>query len=299
MIGVLVTGARGMLGSDVVRCLARGGYEVGGGGRDVLDVGDRRACREAIEALEPDVVIDCALPTGVDREPRRLAGGARNVAEAAARVEAFSIYVSCASVFDGLLGRPYTESDAPSPSTPIGEAKLAAEEAVNAANPRHAIVRTSWLFGTGGGNLVEAALAAGAVADRVPVDATISSSPTYTRHLADALLLLVRRPAYGIFHLAGRGVCTELQLARSVLRLSRSGAQAVALEDDPSHPSGETVDLVLGTRRTELPPLPDWRLGVRAYLDERKIAVPGAGLELVTPPAEEPDAPDDTPAPTG
>jgi dTDP-4-dehydrorhamnose reductase len=271
---VLVTGGKGMLGSELVHQLARAGYEAAGGGRDAIDVLDREATRASVAALTPDVVIDCALPRDGERQNDAIVAGARNVAEAGAAIGARSVYLSCAWVFDGRSGEPYVESDMPSPDSPLGEAKLAAERAVTDANPRHAIVRTAWLFGPGGANLVDAALSAGAGSDRVPVDAHVTSSPTYTGHLAQALIGIVRRPAYGIFHLAGGGSCTELQLARTALRSADSPAQVIALEETTT-PATPVRCLALSTRRSEVAPLPDWRLGLRDYLEARTASPAG------------------------
>jgi dTDP-4-dehydrorhamnose reductase len=283
MVRVLVTGAEGMLGYELVRCLARAGYDAGGGGRQVIDVLDRRECDKAVKRFGADVVIDCSLPHGSTGQPGPVAVAARNVAHAAARVGALSVFVSCAAVFDGSSERPYVESDPPVPDTPIGEAKLAGERSVAEANARHAIVRTTWLFGAGGGNLVEAALGAGEVADRVPVDASTTSAPTFTAHLARALLTLLRRPAYGIFHVSAQGSCTEFQVARTALRLVGCPAQAVPLLVEAELPSKSERRLVLATRRDEIPSLPDWRLGLREYLEARTLTSVGSGPQLVAP----------------
>jgi dTDP-4-dehydrorhamnose reductase len=117
------------------------------------------------------------------------------------------------------------------------------------------------------------------------VDSSLRSSPTYVGHLAESVLALVRRPAYGVFHRTGLGACSELHLARTALRLAGSKATAVALaHDDP--PAEGVREIVLGSRRTEIPSLPDWRLGVREYLDARNHS-PGAGnLRLLRPPQD-------------
>jgi dTDP-4-dehydrorhamnose reductase len=111
---------------------------------------------------------------------------------------------------------------------------------------------------------VDAVLAATAVSDSVLVDAGTRSCPTYTVHLAEALLSLVRDPAYGVFHIVGGGSCTKLQLANTVLREVGSGARAVPLVDDLT--SRATRNLVLATQHREVPPLPDWPLAVRIHL---------------------------------
>jgi dTDP-4-dehydrorhamnose reductase len=279
---VLVTGAAGQLGQDLVRVLGHAGYDVAATTSVQLDVRDRGACRRVLRNYGPDIVIDCTVPAaGGERGEEAEAPheelytrGADNLASGASDVGALSVYPSCADVFDGEAEIDYVESDLPRPVTAHGAAKLEAERAVANRNRRHAIVRSSWLFGAHGRNLVSDLLEAAKTADRIAVDIQVRSSPTYTRHLASALVALVRRPAYGIFHLAAGGGCTQLQLARALFRAA--GVRCQAVPAVPEGAAGTVSHLVLGTRRRELPRLPDWRLGLSAYIEERaRAARPG------------------------
>jgi dTDP-4-dehydrorhamnose reductase len=267
---VLVAGADGQLGRSVVDRFSRSGLEVARRSHRELDLLDAAACRNVVERLQPVVVVDCAQMHPRLGSGTQTAEAAHNLATAARAVGALIIYVSCAEVFDGYSDQPYVESSPARPMTTLGGAKLAAERAVAGANEHHALVRTSWLFGLGGDNIVEAVLAAAAASDTVPVDAATRSCPTYTVHLAEALLSLVQRPAYGLFHIVGRGSCTKLQLARNVLREARSRARAVPLIDGLD--AGATRNLVLASQRREILHLPDWQLGVRMHLKARAHA---------------------------
>jgi dTDP-4-dehydrorhamnose reductase len=267
---VLVIGSDGMLGREMVAGLRRAGYDTKGVPGDELDVLDLDACHEAVHAARPNVVIDCGAP-GEDVTGPSIALGAGHAAQAARAVEAYSIYFSSPEVFAGDAEDAYLESDVPSPVTAIGAAKLQAETEVAKLNPRHAIVRTSWLFGDGSGP-VDAVLAQAAQLDRVTVDAATTSSPTYMPHVVTAITALVRRPAYGIFHLASSGSCTQLHLARAVLRLVGSKATAVA----DVHAEGAR-NLALATRRHEVGPLPHWKIAVRTYLHATKRVATATG----------------------
>src|SRR5919107_5871517 len=162
---LLVTGAAGMLGRDVLLAAGNAGHDVVGYGRAELDVTNPGVLDRKLDLERPDVVINCAAWTDVDgaedAEEAAFAingAGAGNVAAAAAEIEARVVHVSTDYVFDGAKGAPYVESDQPAPLSAYGRTKLAGEEATAAANPRHFIVRSSWLFGTGGNNFVETML---------------------------------------------------------------------------------------------------------------------------------------------
>ncbi|MFM9054005.1 MAG: SDR family oxidoreductase, partial [Solirubrobacterales bacterium] len=151
---ILVTGADGMLGQDLVEVSLAAGHEVRGLGRTDLDVTDPERVRDRLEIDRPDVVVNCAAWTDVDGAEDDPEGadlvngeGAANVAEAAASVDARVLYVSTDYVFDGTKGEPYLESDPPAPISAYGRSKLKGEEATLFANPRAFVVRTSWLFG--------------------------------------------------------------------------------------------------------------------------------------------------------
>src|SRR5437868_9463249 len=165
---LLVTGAAGMLGRDVVEAARESGHEVVGLGPADLDVTDPDAVGRAVDAARPAAVVNCAAFTDVDGAEERTdealavnGAGAGNVAAAAAASGAAAIQISTDYVFDGAKSAPYVESDRPGPASAYGRSKLEGERAV-AANPRHAIVRSSWLFGVGGGNFVATMLRLGA-----------------------------------------------------------------------------------------------------------------------------------------
>jgi dTDP-4-dehydrorhamnose reductase len=260
-VRTIVTGAGGMLGQDLVRL--SGGVALT---RAQLDVTDRAAVREAIGP--DDLVFNCAAWTDVDgaeehedEATRVNEAGARNVAEAAGAV----VYVSSDYVFDGRKGEPYLESDAPAPLSAYGRSKLAGERATADANPRHFVVRSSWLFGAGGRNFVETMLGLG---PEVRVVDDQVGSPTFTGHLAEALLSLAGTDDHGMHHMAASGACSWFEFAREIF--ARAGVdvrvEPCSTEEFP-RPAPRPAYSVLGSERGHR--LPDWRAGLDAYLGVR------------------------------
>jgi dTDP-4-dehydrorhamnose reductase len=265
-MSVFVTGAGGMLGQDVMRVADDG---VLGLSHTELDVTDAAAVRSALGGAE--LVINCAAWTKVDgaedHPDEALAvnrDGARNVAEAAERV----LYVSTDYVFDGTKRTPYVESDATAPLQSYGRSKLAGELATAEANPRHFIVRSSWLFGAGGGNFVETMLRLGRERDELRVVDDQIGCPTFTGHLGKAIVELARTEEYGIHHLAGAGKCSWYEFAREIFE--RSGVDChvtPCTTDDYPLPARRPAWSVLGSERGRS--LPTWREGLDAYLGVR------------------------------
>ena len=258
-----------MLGQDVMRLA---GSDALGLTRADLDVTDRDAVRAAIGP--DDVVINCAAWTNVDgaeEHPddamRVNRDGARHVAEAAGSV----VYVSSDYVFDGTKDSPYLESDPRNPVSAYGRSKAGGEVATLEANPRSHIVRTSWLFGVGGGNFVATMLRLGAERDSVRVVDDQVGQPTYTGHLAEALLRVAESDAFGIHHRSGRGQCSWYELARFVFETA-----GVDCEVEPCttaefpRPAPRPAYSVLGSERGE-PSLPEWKRGVTEYLAAREV----------------------------
>jgi dTDP-4-dehydrorhamnose reductase len=260
-VRTVVTGAGGMLGFDLVH--RSGAVALT---RAELDVTDPEAVRDAIGP--DDLVFNCAAWTDVDGaeehedEATRVNGdGARNVAEAAGTV----VYVSSDYVFDGRKGEPYVESDAPAPLSAYGRSKLAGERATAKANPRHFVVRSSWLFGAAGRNFVDTMLSqrreVRVVDDQV-------GSPTFTGHLADALVRLAFTEDYGLHHMAASGSCSWFEFAREIFAYAGvdTRVEPCTTADFP-RPAPRPPYSVLGSERGHR--LPHWRDGLEAYLGVR------------------------------
>jgi dTDP-4-dehydrorhamnose reductase len=270
-----------MLGRAVVEAAQRLGHDARAATRGDLDVTDAVAVHHALGELRPRAVVNCAAYTDVDgaESDRETAAavngaGAGHVAAAAAEVGAFVVHVSTDYVFDGSKREPWLEDDPVGPLGAYGETKLAGEQAVAAANPEHAIVRTAWLFGAGGRNFVDTMLALGAEREEVSVVTDQVGCPTWPGHLAGALVELAERPRdTGIHHIAGAGSCSWNELAIEVF--DRAGIQCRVLPTTTAafpRPAPRPAYSVLGSERRARLVLPAWQDGVAAYLATRVSA---------------------------
>jgi dTDP-4-dehydrorhamnose reductase len=277
---LLVTGAAGMLGQAVGSAATRLGHDVISLSRAELDITDSEHVRRVLAAAEPHAIVNCAAWTDVDGAETAEAAatainadGAGNVARAAAETGARLVHVSTDYVFDGKRSVPWVESDPVAPIGAYGRSKLAGEEQVTAAGDEHAIVRSAWLFGAGGRNFVDTMLALGAERDEVSVVTDQVGSPTWTVHLAEALVELAeRRGDVGIFHAASAGACSWYELAVEVF--DRAGVRCRVLPTTAeryARGAPRPAYSVLGTERDEAPRLPSWQEGVAAYLAEKAV----------------------------
>jgi dTDP-4-dehydrorhamnose reductase len=275
---LLVTGAAGMLGRDVMLAAGNAGHDVVGFGHTELDVTDAASVEAKLDAERPDVVINCAAWTDVDgaeeAEDAAMAvngTGAGKVAGAAASVGASVVYVSSDYVFDGAKGAPYVESDQPAPLSAYGRTKLAGEEATAAANPRHFVVRSSWLFGIGGGNFVETMLRLAASQNEVLVVHDQVGSPTYTWHLAYGIVRLIEGLEYGIHHMAAGGQCSWYEFAREIFEQAKVECKVLSATTDMlGRPAPRPACSALKSQREHAIELPSWQDGLAGYIAQRE-----------------------------
>jgi dTDP-4-dehydrorhamnose reductase len=279
-VKLLVLGAGGMLGHDVVRSATEANIDVVGLSHTELDVADAGAVAASVSEQRPDTVVNCAAYTNVDgaeSEPElamRVNGeAAGNVALAAAAVEARIVYVSTDYVFDGTKGRPYLESDQTNPLSAYGRSKLAGEQATAAANPRHFVARSSWLFGAHGRNFVQTMLGLGQELEEVVVVRDQVGCPTYTGHLAEALVRLADTHAYGVHHVAGRGHCSWYEFAQEIFRQAGVRCRVLSCTTEEAgrpapRPAFAPLETEFEGKAVRLPP---WQQGLAGYLAERKV----------------------------
>ncbi len=274
---LLVLGARGMLGSDLLLAADGAGHEVKGFGRADLDVTDFEALRRRFDREAPDAVINCAAWTDVDGaedDPEGAmainGGGAANAAAAAAEVGAKILYVSTDYVFDGKKGRDYVESDPVAPINVYGQTKAAGEQATVAANRRSWIVRTSWLFGLSGPNFVDTMLRLGADHGQVLVVRDQIGSPTWTWHLAHGLVRLLDSDAYGVHHMAAGGRCSWYDFAREIFTQSKLDVATLSATTDMlGRKAPRPAWSALGSESRHVIELPSWQEGLAGYLAQR------------------------------
>lgn len=269
-----------MLGTDLQKDLAAGDESVAALRRGDLDITDSRLVNAAVREHAPDVIVNCAAYTKVDlAESEEHAANAINgsavelLAHAANRNRALLVQVSTDFVFDGAKREPYEITDRTSPLSAYGRSKLLGEVAAQHA-AEHLIVRTSWLFGTHGPNFVEAIrnqILKGTNPLRVVEDQR--GRPTYTAHLARAIVRLVQGGARGIVHYADADECTWFDFARAIVEESGAPAEVRPVTSDEfPRPAKRPAYSVLSTARyeriTEVAP-DSWRDGLREYLAAR------------------------------
>jgi len=225
---VLVTGARGMLGSDLCPIFDHQ-HELLATDLEELDVRDPGAVFETFEEFRPELVLHLAALTNVDgcqgmRDETFLTNalGTKHIALASARVGAAMVYISTGSVFDGTKSEPYTEFDFPNPRSEYSKAKYQGEMMVRELIREHYIVRAGWMFGGGHRDkkFVGKIISLARQGKPLQVVDDKFGSPTYTKDMAEGILKLVQTGWYGTYHLANEGCCSRYEYACKVLELA-------------------------------------------------------------------------------
>jgi dTDP-4-dehydrorhamnose reductase len=270
---ILITGAGGMLGQDVGRAAGAGGHEPVTLPRAELDIADAEAVSAAVSAAAPDAVINCAAWTNVDgaeeSEQAALAvngPGAGHVARAAAAAGAWTIHVSSDYVFDGHKREPYLESDVVGPLSAYGRTKLAGEQAVaDFAPDRHTVVRSAWLFGVDGNCFPKTIRRLAGERDQLSIVADQIGCPTFTGHLAPALIQLAADRLLGVLHVAAEDECSWFQFAQAIVAGSGldCDVRPITTAEYPV-PATRPAYSVLRSERGA-PRLPGWRDGLAEF----------------------------------
>jgi len=285
---LLITGWQGQLARSLVEAAAvRPEITALALGRPALDLCARPSILRTLTEHTPDIVINTAAYTAVDKaesEPEAAfklnRDGAGMLAEAAALRGVPIIHISTDYVFDGTKPGPYVETDPTAPRNVYGASKLAGEQAVAAANWRHIILRTAWVHSPFGQNFVKTMLRLAATRPRLGVVADQHGNPTYAPHLAAAILDLAIKIntlknndiSWGVYHAVGSGETTWHGLAQAVFARSKAAGGPVA-ESDPipatayptpaARPANSRLDCGKLERAFAIR-LPDWREGVEA-----------------------------------
>lgn len=275
---ILVTGARGMLGSDLVQQLS-GRHQVIA--VDVEDVDVRKEEMAAfVEQERPGFVFHLAAYTRVDRaeDETELAaainvGGTRNVVNGCKSMNIPLLFVSTDYVFDGKRTVPYVETDDPNPMNAYGNTKREAEKIIIDELSRWFIIRTGWLFGTHGKNFVDTIIQLAGERDHLEVVDDQQGTPTYTKDLAHALELFIEDQGYGTYHIANKGNCTWFDFANEIVSLIGAAVAVRPVSSEKmGRPARRPAYSVLDTGLFEDHfgyRMPTWRDGLRRYLEER------------------------------
>jgi dTDP-4-dehydrorhamnose reductase len=286
MMRVTIIGSTGQLGTDLLEVLVQAGnYEVVGLSHREIECTDSVSIAKGLKMARPDVVVNCAAFVRVDESEdhpdeafRVNSLGAFAVAKACAEIDALCVYISTDYVFDGEKGSPYTESDVSHPINVYGASKLAGEYLVQQASPRWLVARMASLFGKAGssgkgGNFVETILAKARAGESLRLVNDIQMSPTYTRDGAQALEILLRQRASGLFHLANAGNCTWYEFACKALEVAGMENRIEPISSSsypmkarrPKDSSLESTKLDLSLKECLRP----WHEALKAYLAEK------------------------------
>ena len=222
---VLVTGAKGQLGYDVVRELERRGIEAVGVNSREMDITDAARVDRVIKAASPDAVIHCAAYTAVDAAEENEAvcrkvnvDGSQNIAKVCRELDIKMIYISTDYVFDGQGSRAWETEDERRPVSVYGQTKYEGELAVQEILDKYFIVRIAWTFGINGKNFVKTMLKLAETHDTITVVNDQFGSPTYTRDLARLLADMVQTEKYGVYHATNEGFCSWYDFACAIFK---------------------------------------------------------------------------------
>ena len=227
---ILITGAYGQVGDQLAQQAQSCGWNVLAVDRDILDITNKHDVDSFIFSHKPDVVINAAAHTAVDKAETEVdvsyainRDGPKYLAEAAAAIGATILHISTDYVFSGDKEGTYAESDSVAPQGVYGASKLAGEEAVIAANTKHIILRTAWVFGEHGNNFVKTMLRLGLQRDQLGIVSDQFGGPTYAGDIAAALLTIADKAViapetikWGIYHFAGYPHVSWHQFAQAI-----------------------------------------------------------------------------------
>jgi dTDP-4-dehydrorhamnose reductase len=278
---ILVTGASGQLGHDLVLELADRGHTVTGVCSKELNLLEPEAVKEYLTGMRPDAVIHCAGYTAVDLaedEKEKCfsvnSRGTETLAAACAAVGSKLLFISTDYVFSGDGERPWEPDDLPKPLNIYGLSKYQGEEAVRRYVPEHFIVRISWLFGVNGKNFVKTMLRLGREREQITVVNDQIGSPTYTKDLAVLLADMIVTEKYGTYHATNEGFCSWYEFACAVMKEAELPCLVLPVSSDqyPSRAkrpanSRMSKDKLTANGFRRLPP---WQDALRRYLAELK-----------------------------
>jgi dTDP-4-dehydrorhamnose reductase len=278
---VVVTGAKGQLGQDVLKVLSSYDYSVYPVSREQFDITEEQAVYAYMEEIKPDIILHCAAYTNVDGAEsdketayKVNALGTKYLAQAAEKLDAKMLYISTDYVFDGTASEPYEVDHPTSPLGVYGETKLEGEKFVQEHVEKFFIVRTAWVFGIHGNNFVKTMLRLGGELGEVGVVHDQVGSPTYTVDLARFMVELMQTEKYGIYHATNAGVCSWYEFAVEIFKQAGMDVLVMPLTTEQfPRPAKRPQYSVLSKKKIEeegLTPLRDWKEALAAYLKELK-----------------------------
>lgn len=281
---VLVTGASGQLGYDVVRELTKRGHEAIGVGSKEMDVTDAKMVEKVITDAKVDVVMHGAAYTAVDaaednEEQCRLvnANGTENIAAVCKKLDIPMVYISTDYVFDGQGTRPWEPEDERHPLNVYGQTKYEGELAVQKYLEKYFIVRIAWVFGINGNNFIKTMLRLSKTHDTLTVINDQIGSPTYTYDLARLLVDMMETDKYGIYHATNEGLCSWYEFAVEIFR--QAGVPMNVIPVTSAEYKAAKAKRPFNSRMNKdklekkgFERLPQWQDALARYLEELKNA---------------------------
>ena len=278
---ILIVGCKGMLGSELMAVFSsfQAAYETIGLDLPEIDITQPESCRNVIEGIRPDIVVNAAAYTRVDdcETQRDLAmsvngAGAGNLATAAASVGALFIHYGTDYIFEGCNIEGYREDAIPNPASVYGKSKLLGEELVRRNSPEHMIIRISWLFGVNGANFIHTIVNAARKGNPLRVVNDQRGSPTYAKDVAGLTLQMAKAGCRGTYHVTNGGNCTWYDLAVQVVawvKIQDIPITPVTSSEYPRPAPRPTSSILIDTRleREGIPRLRPWQDAAREYVE--------------------------------
>ena len=246
-----------------------------------VDISSMEEVDRQFDMLKPDIVINCAGITNADYCEENLieayrvnALGARNLAAATRRGNARIIQLSTDDVFDGNHGGRLTEFDTPNPKSVYGKSKLAGESFVRELNPKHLIIRSSWVYGIGDGDYYSYVVGKGQAGEKFEAPLDRISSPTSAEALSEVIESLIDYKEYGIFHVSCEGACSRFEFARTILE--ENGLDTTLVTGKVTSSDGEQSSTLLENLMLKMIcvkeeyPMTHWREDLKKYVEENK-----------------------------
>jgi dTDP-4-dehydrorhamnose 3,5-epimerase/reductase len=279
-IKVLVTGAEGQLGGDVVQRLNEIGIENKGVDKNDFDLTNKQNIWDYVMNYKPDVIIHCAAYTAVDKaeEEKELCysvnvKGTRYLAEVAEAIEAIVVFISTDYVFDGCKEKPYSENNPTEPVNYYGYTKEQGEKIISELLDKFFIVRTSWLYGKHGDNFVKKMLKLAESKNEINVVSDQVGAPTYSKDLAVLIGDMIQTQHYGYYHGVNEGCCSWADFAEAIfIKAGLKVRVNPILSSDYQTKATRPVNSKLAKTNLDhagLKRLPEWENALERYLDDR------------------------------
>lgn len=273
---IWITGAAGRLGSAIEQTLDHSRYRIYTTDSE-LDVADLNAVMDFAQVNRPDVIINCAATASkveAENDPitayRTNALGARNLAVASASVSGDIVHLSTDDVFSGKSRYAVNEFDTPVPNSVYGKSKLAGESLVQSLNPRHMIVRSSWIYTSREGDLFDRILTAGRTNTPLSIPVDEVGSPTSVDTFAQFVVTAMESDEFGIFHASCEGACSRVEFAKGILRLAGLDTQNVVGAYDPANAYYLELDNLM-LKMTGVFEMPSWMEDLKAFMAKRNL----------------------------